>query len=120
MKASFTKKEIFIQAHKMAKTFTGNYSACFSLALKEIFQAIKTFNAPKVEENTNLLEATMRLKFNTEWRNGLTSMTLRTGTYEIKETLKSLGFKFNGFAKVWTIETTTETEALEIAKKLVA
>lgn len=118
MKASFTKKEIFIQAHKMAKTFTGNYQACFSLALKEIFQAIKTFNTPKVDVSE--IENKMRIKFNSLFQNGFTNITLEKNTYEIKETLKELGFKFNGFAKVWQITTSTATEALEIAKKLVA
>lgn len=118
MKASFTKKEIFIQAHKMAKTFTGNYQACFSLALKEIFQAIKTFNTPKVDVSE--IEQKMRIKFNSLWQLGFSNISLEKNTYEIKETLKSLGFKFNGFAKCWSIETATETQALEIAKKLVA
>lgn len=32
-----TKSEIFKAAHKLAKTFEGDYQACFSLALKTVY-----------------------------------------------------------------------------------
>lgn len=47
-----TKAEIFKQAHKMAKSFEGNYRACFSLALKEIFLSLKGKKEMKVTMNT--------------------------------------------------------------------
>lgn len=36
-----SKSEIFTAAHKMAKTFEGHYSACFALALREIYASMK-------------------------------------------------------------------------------
>ena len=36
------KAMIFKAAHKLAKTFEGNYSACFSLALKEFYYDIQS------------------------------------------------------------------------------
>jgi hypothetical protein len=36
MKTQMTKSEIFKAAHKLAKTFEGNYTACFVLALAEV------------------------------------------------------------------------------------
>ncbi|MBC2303357.1 hypothetical protein [Listeria booriae] len=37
-----TKQEIFKAAHKLAKTFEGNYSACFALALRTVYAEAKT------------------------------------------------------------------------------
>jgi oligoendopeptidase F len=42
-----TKSEIFKAAHKLAKTFIGNYAACFSLALTEIYSQLKNSNMEK-------------------------------------------------------------------------
>lgn len=42
------KSEIMKAAHKLAKEFTGNYSARLSLALKTIYQEIKNNNQLKV------------------------------------------------------------------------
>jgi hypothetical protein len=36
-----SKSEIFKAAHKMAKSFEGHYSACFALALREIYASMK-------------------------------------------------------------------------------
>ena len=36
-----TQSQIFIAAHKLAKTFEGNYSACLSLALSQIYSDMK-------------------------------------------------------------------------------
>ncbi|WP_239256708.1 hypothetical protein [Listeria ilorinensis] len=36
-----TKKEIFVAAHKLAKTFEGNYGACFALALRTVYAELK-------------------------------------------------------------------------------
>ncbi|WP_239255453.1 hypothetical protein [Listeria ilorinensis] len=36
-----TKKEIFTAAHKLAKEFEGNYSACFALALRTVYAEMK-------------------------------------------------------------------------------
>ena len=36
-----TRSEIFKKAHKLAKSFVGNYAACFSLALKTIYKQAK-------------------------------------------------------------------------------
>lgn len=36
-----TKAEIFKAAHKLAKTFEGNYKACFALALKQVYATQK-------------------------------------------------------------------------------
>ena len=36
-----TKSEIFKAAHKLAKTFIGNYKACFSLAIREVLSSLK-------------------------------------------------------------------------------
>jgi hypothetical protein len=36
-----TKSEIFKAAHKLAKTFEGNYKACFALALKQVYATQK-------------------------------------------------------------------------------
>ncbi len=37
MKTQMTKSEIFKAAHKLAKSFEGDYRACFALALKEVY-----------------------------------------------------------------------------------
>lgn len=39
---SMSKAQIFKLAHKLAKTFEGNYSACLSMALKEVYAKIKS------------------------------------------------------------------------------
>lgn len=36
-----TNSELFTAAHKLAKTFEGDYSACFSLALSEVYASLK-------------------------------------------------------------------------------
>lgn len=36
-----TRSQIFTAAHKLAKTYTGNYSACFALALTEVYASLK-------------------------------------------------------------------------------
>lgn len=36
-----TASQIFKKAHKIAKTLIGNYSACMSYALKEVYREIK-------------------------------------------------------------------------------
>lgn len=54
-----TKSQIFKTAHQLAKTFTGNYSACLSLALSEVYESlnstetIETYETvkPLTEEN---------------------------------------------------------------------
>lgn len=37
-----TNAQIFTAAHKLAKTFQGNYSACLSLALRNIYATLKS------------------------------------------------------------------------------
>jgi len=41
-----TKSQIFKAAHQLAKSFTGNYSACFALALTDVYASI---NQPKMK-----------------------------------------------------------------------
>ena len=47
------KKEIFKAAHKLAKTFEGNYSACFSMALKEIYSTASLPVITNIKEWSN-------------------------------------------------------------------
>lgn len=53
--ANMTKGNIMKLAHKNAKTYVGNYSACLSLALKEIYTSIKMLkeNASKPQIDTS-------------------------------------------------------------------
>ncbi len=44
-----TRSEIFKKAHKLAKSFVGNYLACFSLALKTIYKQAKELFMAVVE-----------------------------------------------------------------------
>jgi len=44
-----TKQEIFKAAHKLARTFEGNYSACFKLALISIYK-LKTSDMKEVKK----------------------------------------------------------------------
>jgi len=43
-----SKSEMFKAAHKLAKTFVGNYRACFSLALRELRNKQEIFTLEKV------------------------------------------------------------------------
>lgn len=70
-----TKQQIFVAAHKLAKTFEGNYSACFSLALKTIYKemnmtkeviALKQWFINKHEDKFILEVSTFEIKKETE------------------------------------------------------
>ncbi len=37
-----TQSQIFTAAHKLAKTYEGNYSACLSLALREVYESLNS------------------------------------------------------------------------------
>jgi len=50
-----TKSEIFKAAHKLAKTFEGNYRACFSLALREVLATSKETKMYITEEAKELI-----------------------------------------------------------------
>jgi len=113
---NISKKEIFSKAHQMAKTFEGNYRACFSLALKEIYSAINAFVAERQEEKELVeINRKLRVNFGSEIRN--TQLCLKTGTYEIRETLKKLGFKYQPSMKTWII---VSDNIVEIAKAVLA
>lgn len=45
-----TKSEIFKTAHKLARTFEGDYQARFALALKEVYASLKTAKVVYVKE----------------------------------------------------------------------
>ena len=51
MTTTINKSNLFKQAHKLAKTYTGNYKACFALALKTLFKQahaiVKTIKSRK-------------------------------------------------------------------------
>lgn len=53
-----TKQEIFTAAHKLARTFEGNYNACFKLALISIYESLKS-SVIKETEKALLVMATM-------------------------------------------------------------
>ena len=50
-----TRSEIFIKAHKLAKTFVGAYVACFSLALKTIYKQAKVKTMKTAKEIAEIL-----------------------------------------------------------------
>lgn len=45
-----TKQEIMVAAHKMAKTFEGDYSACLSMALTIVWSQAKETPEPAMKE----------------------------------------------------------------------
>jgi len=72
-----TKSQIFTAAHKMAKTFEGNYSACLSLALTQIYSDMK--------KKTTLVKA-LRIEYKNK---------------KAQSTAKINGFKYNSNTKNW-------------------
>ena len=54
---NMSKSEIFKTAHKLAKTFEGNYSACLSMALKEVYAKIKSLKETSLKETSLSLAA---------------------------------------------------------------
>lgn len=62
-----TRSQIFTAAHKLAKTFVGNYSACFALALREVYASAKL---PKMDVN-EAMKKIQELGFTAElWSKG--------------------------------------------------
>jgi hypothetical protein len=124
-----TKSEIFKAAHHFAKSLEGNYSARFSFALKIAYAVSKmnkeegsiflAQNIPGYSFDYAVQSVKNKLaKFNADVSADFIS--LKINTYEIKETLKSMGFKFNACGKSWTKYNLSINEVIEIANKLAA
>lgn len=120
-----TKSNKFKAAHALAKTFTGNYKACFSAALIHVNAILKlsgiakdTYIAQNITGNVDKIAETKLSFFRASVESN--KITLVKNTYEVKETLKEIGFKFNSIARTWTKSCVTANEVLEIANKLAA
>jgi hypothetical protein len=94
-----TRSQIFTAAHKLAKTFTGDYSACFALALTEVYASLK---APKT--TTKVLKfSDFAKRFQSDFYFGDENETEEYQIIEFKEFAmnlvkagKSISYKFIG------------------------
>ena len=63
-----THAQIFTAAHKLAKTFTGDYRACFALALRDVYASL---NTPKVEKGNKYYRAAQEIANELVWMAGV-------------------------------------------------
>lgn len=115
--SKMSKANIMREAHRLAKTFTGNYRACFALALKTLYKALKLYNEQQArKKELETIQRNIRVLFDGSIDE--TQIILSKNTYAVKEQLKQLGFKF--VLKNWVLNTNNYNETLEIAKKAIA
>jgi len=93
------KSNIMKAAHKLAKTFSGDYRACLSMALREVYKAIKSIVAKQQYE---VAVAKVNAQFGGVVAETGFQINLTRNTYPVKEELKELGFKFNPKSRNWT------------------
>lgn len=64
------KSQIFKAAHQLAKEFTGNYSARFALALRQVYQSLKSVNhIENINKLAQVIELDTELKASV-WQKG--------------------------------------------------
>ena len=72
----------------------------------------------KLEEKTDL-ERQMFSIFRSNWEEGQTTISLQINTYDIKNDLKELGFKFSPISKEWIGTFKDGISAKNVASKIV-
>lgn len=116
-------------AHHFAKSLTGNYSARLSFTMKAAYAISKMSreqaslymaqNLPGYNFDSVLKSLNSKLSaFGAVVAEDFIS--LNRNTYEIKETLKAIGFKFNNCGRSWTIDCKSINDVISISNQLVA
>lgn len=95
-----TKSNIMKAAHKLAKTFSGDYRACLALAMKEVYAVVRKLTAKKEYETAI---AKVQTQFGGVVAETGFQINLTRNTFPVKETLKNMGFKFNPKSGNWTL-----------------
>jgi len=88
-----TNAQIFKAAHKLAKTFTGDYRACFSLALRDVYASLST---PKVERGNQYYKQAQELANELVWMAGVG----RNDSNAFSRAFDSVGFFCNGIEQL--------------------
>lgn len=117
----------FKAAHAIVKNFLiGDYRACFSMALAHVNKMIKMssseitiyvakFINPVVESAEKIVQKQLS-KFKPEVTEN--KIALLQNTFPIKETLKSLGFKWASVRTAWIKQCDSSEEMISIANQI--